>query len=183
MSVYLLRHVPSRRVKIGRARNHEDRLRAIAVCCPVLEDYELVALLDFEEDGGDAAGEAALHMDFDALRLHGEWFREEGALASYVSELLEDDEEGPVSLGDFVELRRGGQSQVLFWQQANRASVRQRIRNKRHLGVCLRFMDGETMGEIGQSEQCSRQRVHQILKLCQRRMLEPPHLYSLPYNG
>ena len=76
MSVYLIRHIPSRRIKIGRADDVWARLRALRTAWPVPEDFELVGILP--SANGDAASEADAHRAYADLRVHGEWFREEG---------------------------------------------------------------------------------------------------------
>jgi len=46
MSVYFIRHIPSRRVKIGRAKDVWQRIRDMATTWPVPDEFELVGVLD-----------------------------------------------------------------------------------------------------------------------------------------
>jgi hypothetical protein len=69
-------------VKIGFTDgNPIDRLSAIQVSCPF--GLELIGSIQ-----GDQKKEAALHLQFDHLRIRGEWFREASELTSEIDQLL-----------------------------------------------------------------------------------------------
>ncbi len=160
MSVYFIRHIPSRRIKIGRADDMWKRLRALAGAWPVPEDFELVT--EWRKDN-DALEEATFHREYDSYRIHGEWFSEEGELAKFTASLAP-----PMPLGKVlcIESRH---SSSRFWKTVSAKELRKAL-YARHLTVALRYRKGDTMREIAEQEGCSRQRIHQILKTCQERV-------------
>jgi len=65
------------RVKIGFANNVAKRLKALRTSCP----FELRLLASFP---GKMKREREFHERFSSLRMSGEWFRLEGALAEFL---------------------------------------------------------------------------------------------------
>lgn len=80
MSVYYVRSPASGLVKIGFATDARHRFSKIQTDCP---DTLILAAV---EDGGEDV-EAMRHSEFSALRVRGEWFRDEGDLASHIDAL------------------------------------------------------------------------------------------------
>lgn len=60
-------------VKIGRSSNIGKRLSALRMACPVPAKY--LALLEVEDKYQSERIEKALHLQFEARRSTGEWFR------------------------------------------------------------------------------------------------------------
>jgi hypothetical protein len=69
-------------IKIGITVSLTSRLRAIRNSSPV--PIELLAKME----GKDQFVEMQLHSRFSALRKHGEWFEDDGAIRAYVDELV-----------------------------------------------------------------------------------------------
>lgn len=65
-------------VKIGASDHIERRIKQVQTTCPY--DVRLLAT-----SGGDRTEEARLHRRFAPYRVRGEWFRHEGALATYIA--------------------------------------------------------------------------------------------------
>lgn len=85
--IYFLACAATGSVKIGYTRGAvADRIDDILPCSPL--PLELVATVE-----GSARLEAALHAEFDALRLHNEWFRLEGELRVLVRRIIVDGED------------------------------------------------------------------------------------------
>lgn len=166
MSVYLIRHKPSRRIKIGRANDVQARLRSLRTAWPVPEDFEIVGVLPTVDS--DAATEAAAHRAYASLKVHGEWFREEGELAEFLLTL-----KPPTSFAKFVRVE-GTVSQASFWQRVTGAELISAL-SGRHLRIAGAYRRGKMLGEIGAVEGCSRQRIHQILTKCRDRVLLHRH--------
>lgn len=80
--IYFALAVGTGTVKIGHTDGEpQDRLAALATGCP----HDLVLL---HTQFGDTADEAALHRQFDAQRVRGEWFRLEGPLTDYLADAI-----------------------------------------------------------------------------------------------
>lgn len=80
MSVYYVRSPASGMVKIGFATDARARFSKIQTDTP-----EKLILAAIEEGGKDVENDR--HVDFASLRVRGEWFRYEGALARHVDSL------------------------------------------------------------------------------------------------
>lgn len=76
--VYLIRCAG--RVKIGFTADFKERARVLRTACPF--PIEVVAVVS-----GDRTLELLLHRTFRALRRHGEWFEEAGALLTLTKAL------------------------------------------------------------------------------------------------
>ncbi len=82
--IYFLASPTTNSVKIGHTRvGIEARFAQILPYSPV--PLELVATVE-----GDTRLETALHAEFDALRLHNEWFKLEGELRALVRRIIVD---------------------------------------------------------------------------------------------
>lgn len=78
--IYFIRDPLSRRVKIGLSDDPWKRLAYIQIGCP--SDLELAGV-----EPGEEAREKALHQQFAAYRVRGEWFSETAELAQYIATL------------------------------------------------------------------------------------------------
>lgn len=160
MPVYFVRHIPSQRVKIGRAQDVWERLRMLAVGWAVLEDYELLGTLS-GKDGGDIQQEAIMHGEYASLRVHGEWFK----AADKLTKLLDTLGLPTPLTGLFTR-----KSRVDFWEGVTQYELNHAMRS-RYADIGGLYARGKTMQQIAQAEGCSRQRVHQMLKLCRTRVV------------
>lgn len=79
--VYFIVAETSRLVKIGVAADPVARLRQIAAMSP--ESLRLAKVID-----GGRGKEKDLHDEFSAYRMHGEWFRMEGAILAVLEGAL-----------------------------------------------------------------------------------------------
>ena len=82
-AVYVARGLSSGLVKIGFSRSAFWRARSLVT--EAREAIEVIAA--FPAVGAGMAHERALHHRFAALRVRGEWFRDDGAIGRFVSEL------------------------------------------------------------------------------------------------
>lgn len=78
--VYFARSTVGGPIKIGTARDPEQRLKELQACCP----FPLVFL--HVVPGGGRKLERSLHKRFKHLRLHGEWFETSEELTRYVAD-------------------------------------------------------------------------------------------------
>lgn len=85
--VYFLQGITGGPIKIGVARNPEQRLRSIQGCSPVP-----LQILHVIENGGSKL-ESELHERFGYCRLHGEWFEDVPALVKWISRAKERNKE------------------------------------------------------------------------------------------
>lgn len=76
--VYFLEAAGLDRVKIGWSIKHSNRQKDIQSCCPV-------TLQVVHTEPGGRPREQALHLQFAADRLHGEWFTFSDAIRNYVA--------------------------------------------------------------------------------------------------
>jgi hypothetical protein len=77
--VYLVRALHW--IKIGVAKNVQKRLRDLQIACPM--KLQLLAVVP-----GCREVEKSLHQRFETLHEHGEWFRAEEPLLSFVTEMV-----------------------------------------------------------------------------------------------
>jgi hypothetical protein len=99
------------RVKIGNSLNPKGRLVAFSITSP--RPLRLVATWP-----GDHTAERELHDRFIAHRTHNEWFRQEGALASFVEKMRGTGVEaipdwGAVSWPNYIRMSRASKIEKL----------------------------------------------------------------------
>jgi Meiotically up-regulated gene 113 len=70
-TLYIIRNLNSRRIKIGKSNNPLKRLQALQTGND--DQLELIATLEIE-DAAVLAAERTLHIMFQAFRKDGEWF-------------------------------------------------------------------------------------------------------------
>ena len=83
--VYFILNSDSKAIKIGRAKNLEQRIRSLQTSSPA----HLKLIKSVQVDGAEKAIELekALHQQFQAIRLAGEWFKAEPLLIEYISQI------------------------------------------------------------------------------------------------
>ncbi|WP_375493795.1 GIY-YIG nuclease family protein [uncultured Nostoc sp.] len=83
--VYFILNSDSKAIKIGRAKNLEQRIRSLQTSSPA----HLKLIKSVQVDGAEKAIELeqALHRQFQAIRLAGEWFKAEPLLIEYISQI------------------------------------------------------------------------------------------------
>ncbi len=154
--IYFLLHKPTNSVKIGKADLLLERLRELAASYPILSDFVLLGTKQ-----GGLEEEHALHIEYGDYRIRCEWFKADGRLAEYLKQF-----ENPRELDTLLppeDLR--GANPNPFWSVVAEETLQRCLRG-RYLTIALRYKSGETMEQIAQSESCTRQRVHQILRSC-----------------
>lgn len=114
-------------IKIGCSKWPQERLQALQIWSP--EPLEIVATVP-----GTFADERRLHRQFDAHRLHGEWFEAAPPVLAAVSRAALRNELPPRPVSD------------------------------RHAVILARFEGGETLQQIGDDFGITRERVRQIVK-------------------
>jgi len=158
--IYFLLHKPSASVKIGKADVLLGRLRELALGYPVLEDFVLLGTVD-----GGYEEEHSLHVEFGDYCLRGEWFSVKGKLKIYLERFNE-----PKSLADLMNRQdKLTEARSSFWKSIPEQTLSKYLFG-RYLDIAIRYRNGETMEQIAQSESCSRQRIHQILRSCRNRV-------------
>lgn len=83
--IYFVFNADSNAIKIGRAKNVSKRLQALQTSSPAV--LKLLKTIPVEGLAVAQSLEMALHEQFKALRLNGEWFRADTALRKYVEKL------------------------------------------------------------------------------------------------
>ena len=136
------------------------RVRNLKVAWPVPEEFELLGAVSNE--CGDAVAEAAAHKAYADLKVHGEWFKEEGDLAEFVSTL-----EPPTPVTEMC----GVEPQ--FWQKVTNSELALVLGGlgSKEFGVAAAYRRGKKLREIAEGRGCSRQRIHQILVRCRDKVL------------
>ncbi len=160
MPVYLIRHIPSRRIKIGRAKDVWARLRGLKIAWPVLEEFEVLGIVPSKY--GDAVEEVTAHKAYADLRVHGEWFKEEGDLADFVKTLGP-----PTPIAEMCEV------EPHFWQKVTNPELALALGglSSKEFGIAVAYRRGKKLKEIAKERGCSRQRIHQILVRCRDKVL------------
>ncbi|MBD2415710.1 helicase [Nostoc calcicola FACHB-389] len=83
--VYFILNSDSKAIKIGRAKNIEQRMKSLQTSSPA----HLKLIKSVQVDGASKAIELeqALHQQFQAIKLAGEWFKAEPSLLEYISQI------------------------------------------------------------------------------------------------
>jgi hypothetical protein len=83
--VYFILNSDSKAIKIGRAKNVEQRMKSLQTSSPA----HLKLIKSVQVDGAEKAIELeqSLHQQFQAIRLTGEWFKAEASLIEYISQI------------------------------------------------------------------------------------------------
>ena len=83
--IYFIFNNDSNAIKIGRAKNVSKRLQALQTSSPAV--LKLLKTIPVEGLAATRSLELALHEQFKALRINGEWFRADTALKEYIDQL------------------------------------------------------------------------------------------------
>lgn len=83
--VYFILNSDSKAIKIGRARNVEQRMKSLQTSSPA----HLKLIKSVQVEGAEKAIELeqALHQQFQSIRLAGEWFKAEASLIEYINQI------------------------------------------------------------------------------------------------
>ncbi len=83
--VYFILNEDSKAIKIGQAKNVEQRMKSLQTSSPA----HLKLIKSVQVDGAEKAIELeqALHQHFQSIRLAGEWFKAEASLIKYISQI------------------------------------------------------------------------------------------------
>ena len=135
-------------------------MRSLKVAWPVPEEFEVVGVLS--SANGDATREAAAHRAYAGLRVHGEWFREEGDLAEFVK-----------TLGPPTPIAEMCKVEPRFWQKVTNSELALVLGGlgSKGFSVAAAYRGGKKLKIIAKEKGCSRQRIHQILVKCRDRVL------------
>ncbi|MDJ0634058.1 MAG: GIY-YIG nuclease family protein [Xenococcaceae cyanobacterium MO_188.B29] len=82
--IYFIFNSDSNAVKIGRAKNVNNRLKSLQVGSPV--KLQLLRIIDVKAGKEAKKGEESFHNKFANLRLLGEWFRFEHELKQFIEQ-------------------------------------------------------------------------------------------------
>lgn len=83
--VYFILNSDSKAIKIGRARNVEQRMKSLQTSSPA--HLQLIKSVQVEGASKAIELEQALHQQFQSIRLAGEWFKAEQSLIEYISQM------------------------------------------------------------------------------------------------
>ncbi|MBE9202056.1 MULTISPECIES: GIY-YIG nuclease family protein [unclassified Nodularia (in: cyanobacteria)] len=83
--VYFILNEDSNAIKIGRAKNLEQRMKSLQTSSPT----QLKLIKSVQVEGVEQAQdlEQSLHQQFQAIRLVGEWFQADASLIEYISQI------------------------------------------------------------------------------------------------
>ena len=167
--IYFLGHIPSNAVKIGYTENVARRLHTLAAAHPDLDALVLYGVWE-----GEQQTEHDLHIEYGEYHLRGEWFKIKGSLREFVEEFPHPQPLTVVLNEPPGSRPKYGKAANVFWLHTDARTLQRNLSNPRHLRIALAYASGTTMETLGDEEGCSRQRIYQILKLCETRCLSFP---------
>lgn len=115
------------RIKIGRARNVEDRIAELQVGSPT--PLELLGTIKVLSEGHAKGLERALHNTFDAYRVSGEWFTAAQPLREFILASCSGDHGAAQAALDWAERQ--------MKKRARKARIGERIRSRKRAASSL----------------------------------------------